>query len=598
MQIDHKTTKACIELIDALRIEINRIQLFPDTDYYASESKNLSDLKFLLAYKILPEFKSQFSFPLIVVLTGGTNVGKTTIFNLLTRSNLSLANPVGGNTQAPIFALPGHKKSDDPFEEFLISSEKKISLISLDAIHEYNSKEFDAISFIDSPDIDSINQKNHLLAEKLLLLADTVILITTKEKYADLKALLALARALEIQKDVIVVFNKTDVLELGQIYEDFSTKSDISPIYKTHFPFKYEFNAKPNRNVYTHRDYHELDGLRSFLTRLNNRHNDLKHQIVKSNLSFIVTKLNSMRKILSYEQNKIAEIKKYLERLKSQAELEYQAFIKQMKFIEFEVAVEMAVKDLKIPLVDAVYDKVSEAFMSIFKAGKNAFKPVFQVPDDETSLKSKISSVDRLTAIKRRKAKDRQFITTLIEKRCHEFLIRLGNQKEDPISRAFYKKIDFDALFSHIQTNVPGFYSQIDHELEQQFRDLTTSIENWFHERKITKYSLIAIKLLLMTGIGILSAILTGGIGLEDLVISSISPLVVKRVLDALNPHLSFIKKERQRFEKIHQDMFERIFNKVMIDYFNQTSLKTLAAYDLLKLDKLTSQIQLALKKI
>jgi len=502
---------------------------------------------------------------------------------------------VGGNTQIPVFALPEPRKGDNPFEEFLRLLEKQTSLTSAGMLHKHQQKEFDALSFIDSPDIDSINQRNHLLAEKLLLLADTIILVTTKEKYADLKPLLSLRRALEMQKDVIVVFNKTEALEANQIQEDFSTKSNIKPIYRTYFPFKYEFNTDLNDNVYYHRNYHELEGLTTFLTRLNIRRHELKHRVVAQALNFVLTKFNSMRQIFIYEQNKIAEINKSLGSLKLQAKLEYQSFIKQMKFIEFEVALEIALKDLKIPLVDAVYDKVSETFMSISKSGSAVFKPIFQQPEGDSHSATSSSSIDRMKAIKLRKQKDQQFITTLIEKKCHEFLIRIGNQKNDPILKAFYERIDFDALFNHIRGNVPKFYAEIDRELEQQFRDLTARIENWFNERKLTKYSLIAIKLVLMTGIGVLSAMLTGGIGLEDLVISSISPLIVKRVLDALNPHLSFIKNERQRFEKIHHNMFERIFNRVMIDYFNQLDLKAVTAYDLRKLDHITAQIQRAL---
>ena len=143
---------------------------------------------------------------------------------------------------------------------------------------------------------------------------------------------------------------------------------------------------------------------------------------------------------------------------------------------------------------------------------------------------------------------------------------------------------------------MPELYTAIDAELEQQFNNLTRSIENWFSERRTTKYSLIAIKLVLMTGIGVLSAILTGGIGLEDLVISSISPLIVKRVIDALNPHITFIKKERQRFEKIHEGMFERIFKTAVLDYFNGTVFKGITPYRVEKIDELCSKIQQAAK--
>ncbi|MBN1352174.1 GTPase domain-containing protein [candidate division KSB1 bacterium] len=572
------------QTLSLLQSELNPIRFLPGTDYFAAQTNLLNDVRFILGYKLLPEVSNELSFPLLISFAGGTNVGKSTLFNLISGGNFSPADPVGGNTRTPVFVFPSNHQ---PFKAFLNTLETQTAAFSNEELHVHHLKTFDSICFIDSPDIDSTNLQNHALAEKLLLLADVVIFVTTKEKYADQKPMHSLSRAFAIDKEIILIFNKTSNNEFSRLYSDFAAKSQMHPVHKLWFPYISEpgFEVEHKRRA---KPYPELIVLSEFLTQLNQRHTEIKQRSVKQHLKFIIASWQSLRNALAVEQNKIAEISKNLTVLKKQSLREYEAFIKGIKFIEFESAVEQAVKDLKIPVIDAIYDKMNDALAKLLKAGKT----ILNLEEWQTHDYRQASPGDREIAILKRKEKDRQFITTLIKKHSQSFLSQLGNQKNDPVSKAIYESIDIAAFFAHVQESIPRLHAEIDTELAQQFRDLIRSIENWFSERRTTRYSLIAIKLLLMAGIGVLSALLTGGIGLEDLVISSISPLIVKQVLEFLNPHLSFIKNERQRFEKIHLNTFERIFNRVITDYFECSVFRASHRLDLKTTDNLISRLR------
>ena len=215
----------------------------------------------------------------------------------LPRTEDSAPSPVGGNTQQPVFALPTGGRKSELYRNFLLSLEKRSAAFSPDAIHSHRALPLDATVFIDSPDIDSINQQNHFLAERLLLLADVILYVVTKEKYADRKPLMSMADVLDMKKDIIVIFNKSDATELNQLFNDFSQKSGIKPVFKMNVPFDHDLNSDASRKNSVQPRGALLADLSAFLERLNQRHAEAKRESMHLNLKFIISKLRRKRKI-------------------------------------------------------------------------------------------------------------------------------------------------------------------------------------------------------------------------------------------------------------------------------------------------------------
>lgn len=150
-----------------------------------------------------------------VALIGGTGTGKSTIFNSLAGSHISLTGVERPKTRGPIAAFPrGTSKVklacfttvQTPISEptrgtpgVLTVTEHRLDLPWV---------------FIDSPDIDSLARDHHKIAEDIFFLSDFILFVLSQEKYADERLNRFLRRIVEEGKNFFVVVNKA-TKELG-----------------------------------------------------------------------------------------------------------------------------------------------------------------------------------------------------------------------------------------------------------------------------------------------------------------------------------------------------------------------------------------------
>ncbi|KPA09599.1 ABC transporter [Candidatus Magnetomorum sp. HK-1] len=220
--------------------------------------------------------------PNIVVLLGGTGTGKSTLFNALIENNISAESVKRPTTGGGI----AYVHSDDialfsegfPFATEILSSDhkplsghsQKLTLIS----HE-NSSLLSPI-FVDSPDVDSLCLENKYHAQKLFLLADLILFVTSCEKYADQEPLEILKQAKKEGKQLLIVLNKNDDDLLSKsIYDQLITISGTPDV---HF-FTIPRRKKPNEPDYMESIFH----LRKHLLEIsNNPKNILRKQEILS----------------------------------------------------------------------------------------------------------------------------------------------------------------------------------------------------------------------------------------------------------------------------------------------------------------------------
>jgi hypothetical protein len=79
------------------------------------------------------------------------------------------------------------------------------------------------IILVDTPDFDSVELANRLMADELLILSDMVIFVTSQEKYADLVGLQVLQRLRHWEKKTLMVMNK---VTSESAFEDFLNALD------------------------------------------------------------------------------------------------------------------------------------------------------------------------------------------------------------------------------------------------------------------------------------------------------------------------------------------------------------------------------------
>jgi len=173
----------------------------------------------LLHRKLLP----QLDVPplLIVAIVGGTNIGKSVIFNHLAGEVASAATPLAAGTKHPVsLAPPGH---NDPallgrlFEPFELQPWRGPD----DAVQESASNWLfwrvgrnvpGRLVLVDAPDIDSDVTVNWGRARAIRQTADVLIAVLTQQKYNDAAVKEFFREAVASDKPIVVAFNFCDLV--------------------------------------------------------------------------------------------------------------------------------------------------------------------------------------------------------------------------------------------------------------------------------------------------------------------------------------------------------------------------------------------------
>jgi hypothetical protein len=172
----------------------------------------------LLVHKLVPQASTQ---PVLVVaIVGGTNIGKSVIFNHLAGEMASAVSPLAAGTRHPVCLVPSgfddsatldrlftgfelHRwhSPDDPLTD---SAEHRLFWRSGVAVPP-------RLLLLDTPDIDSDAPVNWQRADIIRQASDVLIAVLTQQKYNDAAVKQFFRKAAEADKPIIVVFNQCDL---------------------------------------------------------------------------------------------------------------------------------------------------------------------------------------------------------------------------------------------------------------------------------------------------------------------------------------------------------------------------------------------------
>ncbi len=166
--------------------------------------------------KLLPQIDKEPI--LIVTVMGGTNTGKSTIFNYLVDSVISKVAPEAAGTKHPVCRVPKNwdvLSVEKLFPDFVVKPLTKDTDPVADSdelqllfLEDSIGTQPQALLLLDTPDIDSVLHANEDKAIKICGAADVVVCILTAEKYLDDKVVRFFGRAAVSDKTFVVVFNK------------------------------------------------------------------------------------------------------------------------------------------------------------------------------------------------------------------------------------------------------------------------------------------------------------------------------------------------------------------------------------------------------
>lgn len=174
----------------------------------------------LLRHKLLPQVEGE---PwLVAAVVGGTNIGKSVVFNHLAGENASGVSPLAAGTKHPVCLVP--VGCDDPallgrlFGGFQLrpwrSAQDPLTAADEDLLFwRIGAATPPRLLVLDTPDIDSDVEVNWRRADVIRQAADVLIAVLTQQKYNDAAVKRFFRKAAEADKPVVVVFNQCDLDE-------------------------------------------------------------------------------------------------------------------------------------------------------------------------------------------------------------------------------------------------------------------------------------------------------------------------------------------------------------------------------------------------
>lgn len=203
----------CADVINRLAEAIQSLQRV--TEPFALAPLVRREWYELLQQKLRPQLGKE-SF-LVVAVVGGTNIGKSVIFNHIAGGRWSATSPMASGTKHPTVVLPqGFRQSNDLnalFPDFVVlpwgDAEQALREDERHLLFWRESETMPAnLVLLDTPDVDSVAEVNWERADQVRRCADVLICVLTQQKYNDAAVKQFFRKAAQEGKLVIVVFNQ------------------------------------------------------------------------------------------------------------------------------------------------------------------------------------------------------------------------------------------------------------------------------------------------------------------------------------------------------------------------------------------------------
>ncbi len=169
----------------------------------------------LLARKLVPQLSDQ-SY-LVVAVVGGTNIGKSVVFNHLAGFRASATSPLASGTKHPTCLVPiGFRETHDLqaiFPGFVLrdwaGADEPLKEEGVDWLFIRECDETPAnLLILDTPDVDSDARVNWDRADNIRRCADVLVAVLTQQKYNDAAVKEFFRKAAAEDKSILLVFNQ------------------------------------------------------------------------------------------------------------------------------------------------------------------------------------------------------------------------------------------------------------------------------------------------------------------------------------------------------------------------------------------------------
>lgn len=152
--------------------------------------------------------------PLLVVLGGSTGVGKSTLVNSLVGRRVSRAGVLRPTTRVPV--LLHHPDEAEAIAAMPAEMPDPLDVVADDAVPV-------GLALLDSPDLDSVEPHNRMVAASLIETADLWVAVTSASRYADAVPWDHLNSTSARHGTTAVVLNRVPALGVGEVSTHLAT---------------------------------------------------------------------------------------------------------------------------------------------------------------------------------------------------------------------------------------------------------------------------------------------------------------------------------------------------------------------------------------
>ncbi len=175
--------------------------------------------------KLLPQIDGEPY--LIVAVCGGTNTGKSVVYNHLVGARISESHAEATQTKHPVCCLPqGFSETHDLakiFPDFQLrqwseagdaikDDTENLLFLRIDPSGQQPAN----LLLLDTPDVDGILSANHRRAELIRHSADVLVAVLTQQKYNDAVVRSFFREAARAEKMLLIVFNMVHLPEQAE----------------------------------------------------------------------------------------------------------------------------------------------------------------------------------------------------------------------------------------------------------------------------------------------------------------------------------------------------------------------------------------------
>jgi len=527
---------------------LGALAFVPGTAAEGRHGPSLGRARRLVVAKLLPELERGFAPPLVAVMAGGTNVGKSTLFNAILGQAASSVDARAGHTTRPVAAGPSAGRAavaalTDDADTDGRPANPTISYVEADAPG--------GAVLIDSPDIDSALTSHHSRAFDGLIASDVFVLVTSPTKYNDRRCVEFVLEAAAMGKRVAVLFNQLPRAgaSRGEVLDDFRRsvfgrlRGDVPA------PELFEFDFIPELRSGGADAARALDGqtapARAYLSGEASRAAEVKREVTSNGALYLSRSLEGAVKALGGQAAALEAVRGDLRATAGRAATDYEGFVRGQEFLDLELVLKRLLNRFKVPVLDDVLNFASVLPRWIARAVLRQ-----RTLDERRKTQGEASAARGLELVVRVRS---------------DLASALESRGSDDVAAKLYREIvtvdyfgrDLAAAWS---AGAARRQAALDSWLASFEGELASRIEG----SPGLRVTLQSLKAVLELGAGIAAAVFTGGIGTGDLLIAPAATKAAQVVLERFGREL--FSRKREEYIALARETFAEDMNAILVD--------------------------------